>query len=127
LVLYPVASPPATVLPMPIVTDIAAMDGACDPKAPYSQTFVKSTHPTVQATIDLGDKKPAFSATVSQRLTHVTPAGGFCTTGYALSAYRTRVALYRDGKNVFGWAFRTPDDYKGSMATPLTCTLTQGP
>jgi hypothetical protein len=43
--------------------------------------------------------------------------------GYTLYGNRVRVALYRDGKNVFGWAFRTPDDYRGQMATPLTCTV----
>jgi hypothetical protein len=124
LVLYPVASPPAAELPMPVLTDVKAMDAACDSKAPYSQTFVKSTRgASVQATVDLGDKKPASSVSLSQRLTHVTASGGFCTMGYTLYGNRVRVALYRDGKNVFGWAFRTPDDYRGQMATPLTCTV----
>jgi photosystem II stability/assembly factor-like uncharacterized protein len=127
VVLYPVASPPATELPMPVVTEIATMDTPCDPKAPYAQTFVKGVTrgSTVQATVDLGDKKPATSVALSQRLTHVTPSGGYCTMGYVFYANRERVALYRDGKNMVGWAFKTPDDYKGRMATPLTCIVTQ--
>ena len=126
LVLYPLASPPAAELPMPIVTDIKAMDTACDPKAPYSQTLVKATHANnVQATVDFGDKKPPTSVPLTQRLTHVTPSGGFCTMGYVHYTYRTRVSLYRDGKAVFGWAFQTGSDYRSQTATPLTCTVTQ--
>jgi hypothetical protein len=125
-VLYPVASPPAAELATPAVVDPAAMDGACDPKGPYAQTFSRWTHGgTVTATVDLADKKPAVSVDLTHRLMHVTPAGSFCTSGYVLRSGRTTLSVYREGKTMHGWAFQTPDDWKGKNATPVTCTVTQ--
>jgi hypothetical protein len=119
-VLYSLASPSVTELPMPIVVDTAS----CDLHAPYGESFRRPTHNGGKATFDFADKKPPVSADITQRLVQVTGAGSFCSMGYALYTYRTRVVLYRDGKNTFGWAFRTPDDYKGQTAVPLTCTVT---
>ena len=121
--LYPLGSPPSAELSMPTVVDAVAMDAPCDLHGPYGQAFRRATHNGGHASFDFGDKKPAVSADVTQRLVQVTPSGGFCSMGYALYGNRVRVVLYRDGKNTFGWAFRTPDDYKGQNAVPLTCTV----
>ncbi len=122
-ILYPLGSPPSAELSMPTVIDGATMDTPCDLHGPYGQAFRRATHNGGHASFDFGDKKPAVSADVTYRLVQVTPTGGFCSMGYGLYGSRVRVLLYRDGKNTFGWAFRTPDDYKGQNAVALTCTV----
>ncbi len=119
-VLFSLSSPPPAEIPMPQQVDPAAMS-QCDFHAPYGTSFRRPTHNGGHATFDFADKK-GVTADISQRIVQVTPAGNLCTMGYSLYGSRLRVVLYRDGKNTFGWAFRTADDYRSQSATPLTCT-----
>ncbi len=124
LIFYPLTAPMPNEMPMPIAPDPAAMDATCDPHAPYAESFLMATHGgTVHATVDYADKKPARAVNIQQRITHAMASGALCTTGFAFTSYGTNVVLYRDGKTLFGWSFRTPDDGKGKIAEPLACTV----
>ena len=127
--LYNIGTPPAEDLPMPTVVDLKQIDGPCDPKAPYTQTTLRSTRggPVVTTSIDFGDKKPATNMTISQRMTRITPAAGVCTSGYTFYGSGARAMLHRDGTKMFGWVFRsgTGKDWREQTALPLTCTVTQ--
>jgi len=125
--LYNIGTPPADELPMPTVVDLKQIDGPCDPKAAYTQTTLRSTRggSVVTTSIDFGDKKPATTMTISQRMTRITGNAGVCTSGYTFYGDHTRAMLHRDGNKMFGWAFRSGKDYKDQTALPLTCTVTQ--
>jgi hypothetical protein len=123
LVLYPVTTSLPAEVPMPVTPERTSIDTPCDLHGPYAETYSWATHgETVKTTLDPGDKKPSQDLTLHQRLVQITGDGSVCTMGYVLEGGGRSVALYRDGKTLFGWSFRNPDDYKGRLAEPVTCT-----